>query len=549
MEKHQIPPLIKKILTVRGFKTEEEMGKFLYSGISNLSEPFAIPGMLEGCNTLKKAILNKEKIFVYGDGDTDGICGVYLILRLLEAVSAEFSFRLMHRLDEDYEIEEDLINTIKDEGYSVLISVDCGVSSIGALKKARGVGIKCIVLDHHIGNPALLPEGHFYIDPCLKNDWPEGTENLSGAAIAFKFVEGMGFILPGIREKYFHDLIEIPCLSILADSMPLTGENRIFVREGLRRMSFTRIKGLEHLLSRQNLRLPLSQRDITMRVTPKLNSPGRLGKPEFSLNLLMEEDYARINELMDEIEKLDRMRYRIVTKEISNIGSEHTGNGFVISEDISPGICGVVASRLSGKYNRPYLVGNSSDNLVKGSIRAPKGYNLYKKLEPLSGYMESMGGHSNAMGFKCSAEHLGRIKKFWEDIDWQPEEFNDYYDCELSIDELTPELVNEINEYLEPYGKGNLQPVFLCRDVLVKNIVRTKNEERIFWVISRDKRMFESLLTDNMMSLPLGEEKIDILYTPYVRENNGLYRLYLKIYNYFPFSTPYPLPLGARNKR
>jgi single-stranded-DNA-specific exonuclease len=532
MEKNQIPTLIKEILTSRGLKTEEEMERFLYSGISSLSEPFAIPGMPEGCNALKKAILNKEKIFIYGDGDTDGISGVYLVLKLLEAVSAEFSFRLMHRLDENYEIEESLINDIKDEGYSVLVSVDCGISSIEALKKAREVGIKCIVLDHHIGDPALLPQGHVYIDPHLNNNWPEGTENLSGAGIAFKFVEGMGFILPGIREKYFYNFIEITTLSILADFLSLTGENRILVREGLRRLPFTKIKGLEHLLKKLNLRQPLTQRDITMKINPKLNSPGRFGKPEISLSLLMEEDEDSLKGLLEEIEKIDRTRYRTVNKEIQNINPEYTDKGFIISETISPGICGVVASRLSGKYNKPYLVGSSSEGLLRGSIRAPRGYNLYEKLKPLSQYMYSIGGHSSAMGFKFPAENLDKIKYLWEGINWQTEELNEYYDCELDIDNLAPEMIKEVNEYLEPYGKDNPPPVFLCRDVLAKSIRRSKNEEKTFWVVGKKNRMFESFLTDSENSLPSDGAKIDIYYTPSVRGDNGLYRLYLRIHNY-----------------
>ncbi len=531
MENH-IPPLIKKILIGRGFKTEKEMSEFLFSGISSLSEPFAIPGMREGCEILKKSILGREKIFIYGDGDTDGICGAFFLLKLLKLFSVEYSFRLTHRLDEDYEIEETLIDDIKKEGYSLLISVDCGISSFAALENAKESGIKCIVLDHHISNSTHLPSGHIYIDPFVENNWPAGTENLSGAGIAFKFVEGMALLLPGVSERYFHNFIEVICLSILADFLPLTGENRILVKEGIYRMPFTSIKGLAYLIARQNICSSCTQRDITRKINPRLNSPGRLGKPEIVLNLLMEEDDEKIQELVDEIEKADRTRYRNVSREMLRISPEELNKGFIISESISPGICGIIASRLSGKYNRPYLVGSTFDNLLKGSIRAPKGYNLYERLKPLREYMHSLGGHSTAMGFKCSAEHLDRIKQFWEDIDWQMEELHNHYDCELNIDELTPELIKEMNDYLEPYGKGNPAPVFLSREVLVKNITRSKNEERTFWVIGKKGRMFESFLADNTMDLPVNEARIDILYNPRIMGTNGLYRLYLKIYKY-----------------
>ncbi len=527
-----IPPLIKKILIGRGLKTQEEMSEFLYAGISSLSEPFSIPQMREACETLKNAVLNREKIFVYGDGDTDGICAVFLILKLLGSVSADFSFRLTHRLDEDYEIEEALIGDIKDEGYTLLISVDCGISSYAALEKAESFGIKCIVLDHHMGDRGKLPVSHVYVDPFLENDWPETTSNLSGAGIAFKFASGMALILPGIREEYFHSFIEAVCLSLLADFLPLTGENRILVKEGLRRMPFTGIKGLAHLIERQNLRAPFGTRDVTMKINPKLNSPGRMGRPEIALGLMMEDDPARIKELADEIEQNDRLRYRAVAKEMESIPHNGQDSGFVVSDTISPGICGIIASRLSGKYNKPYLVGAAVHDSLRGSIRAPKGCDLYGKLEPLGKYMLSMGGHSCAMGFKCSARHIEKIKEFWGSIHWQIEEPVNHYDCELDVSELTPELVKEINGALEPYGKGNPVPVFLCKGVTARNIARSKNQERSFWVSGKNDRLFESFLEEHAADIPAAGKKIDVLYTPCTRGNNGLYRLYLKILSY-----------------
>lgn len=526
--------LIRKVLSSRGLKSEKEIEEFLHAKISSFSEPFTIPYMRESCEVLKKIILNREKVFIYGDGDTDGICGVFLLLKFLEVVSADFSLRLTHRLDQDYEIEEELITDLRDENYSILISVDCGISSFAALKEAENKGIRCIVLDHHIGSLPQLPKSHIYVDPYLTDEWPEGTKNLSGAGIAFKFIEGMSLILPGINEKYFHNFIETVCLSVLADSLPLTGENRLFVREGLRKIPFTVIKGLAYLIEKQNLHPPITSRDITMKINPKLNSPGRLGKPEIALELLMEEDEDRIRELVDEIEKSDRVRYRTVTKEMENLQHHRQDTNFIISESISPGICGIIASRLSGKYNKPYLVGAEIEGSLKGSIRAPKGYNLYEKLKPLGEYMLSMGGHQSAMGFKCSTKHIEKIRRFWDEIDWDVQEFKEHYDCELDIEELTPELIKELNEALEPYGKENPAPVFLCRNVVVKNITRTKNEERKFWITGKNNRMFEAFLSDDSVDIPLNEARIDILYTPCIRAGKGLYNMYLKILRYSP---------------
>jgi single-stranded-DNA-specific exonuclease len=271
-----------------------------------------------------------------------------------------------------------------------------------------------------------------------------------------------------------------------------------------------------------------------MKINPKLNSPGRLGKPEVALNLLMEDDHDRIRALKDEMDRMDRKRYQNVAKEMQNLSTcREESEGFVISESISPGICGIVASRLSERNNRPYLVGCKTENFVRGSIRAPKGYNLYEKLKPIDKYMHSLGGHAGAMGFKCREEHLGKIKRFWEEIAWEPEFAGNHYDCVLDVEELTPGLIKEIREYLEPFGKGNPEPVFMCRDVVVKGILRSsRKEKRSFWVKKKNS-IYESFLSEGAKTSPENDEKINILYTPHLRENKGLYRIFLAIQDYF----------------
>ncbi|HPP29701.1 MAG TPA: DHH family phosphoesterase [bacterium] len=528
METYNIPALVKKILLSRGYKTEKSMVNFLYNSISSLSEPFFIPDLKKACEVLKEAILKKEKIFVYGDGDTDGICASFLLLNLLKVVNANFSFRLTHRLDEDYEIEDALIDELAEEEYSLLISVDCGISSYSALKKAREYGIKVIILDHHIGEPSKLQTFHIYVNPWLKKKWPEGTENLSGTGIVYKFIEGMGILLPGIKEAMAHNFVEVVALSIIADSLPLTGENRIFVKEGLHRMPFTKIKGLGYLIETQNIRQPLHPRDISMRIVSLLNSPGRLGKPDVALNLLMENDDHSIKKIIEEIAKIDRERYQMVAKAMGKIKKEELENGIVISEKISPGICGIIASRLAGNYCKPFMVGYLSSNFLKGSIRAPENYNLYENLKPIKKYMVSLGGHKEAMGFKCPVTHIPKIKSFWKGIKWKTGNKKQYYDCPLDIRDINPSIIEEVTNYLQPFGKGNPEPVFLCRNVSFTKIsARNNGNNGPFWV-KKDGAIYEAVFSSEHSFMP-DKEKVDILYTPSVRRQNNLYRIVLKV--------------------
>ena len=527
MARDKIPVLIQEILTARGYKNEEEIRSFLFSGISSLSDPFAIPALKQATEMLADAISQEKKIFLYGDGDVDGICAVFLILSFMNGHGIKTPFYLTHRLDENYEIETSFINELKETGYSILITMDCGISSITALEQAEKVGIKCIIIDHHIGFPQQLPRSHIYINPFV-DKWDNHIRYLSGAGITFKFIAGMEQLLPGgVMGKKVSDMFEVPCLATLADFVPLTGENRIFVKEGLKKIPFTSINGLQYMLNYYNIVSPISTRDIIMKINPKLNSPGRFGKPDITLELLLENNMSEVEKLVEEIDTIDRERYKTVAKIMKEIDTtSDDNNGFILSENDYKGLSGIIASRLSEKYNRPFLVCYEKNNIIKGSIRTPEGYYFHNTSE-LKKYMDEIGGHQNAVGFKCSSVYADQLRNAWDATEWHTEEPKTY-DCELDIQNLTPRLIKEIFQYLEPFGKGNPVPVFLCRDVCIKNIRVENGPLKRCW-IKKKECLFESIITDNI-HIPVTEEKTDIYYTPYIKESNGLYRIFLKIY-------------------
>ncbi|MDD3726255.1 MAG: DHHA1 domain-containing protein, partial [Candidatus Ratteibacteria bacterium] len=303
----------------------------------------------------------------------------------------------------------------------------------------------------------------------------------------------------------------------------------ILVKEGLRKIPFTPLKGLAYLIEKQKIKEPVYIKDVAMKITPLINSPGRFGKPDVSLKLLMEKNERHIREIVEEIEQIDRERYKIVTKTINNIKEDELESGFVISKKISSGMCGLIASRLTGKYSRPFLVGSISNDYVKGSIRAPENYDIHKYLKPLGRYMISLGGHKEAMGFKCPVKNATKIKDLWYQIKWENTKKQDYYDCPLDIKELNPSTIEEAFEYLQPFGKGNPEPVFLCKDVHLEKVsIRNSSNSGGIW-LKKDDAIYETVLNGFIDNIPHNIKKADVLYTPYLRKHNNLYRIILKV--------------------
>jgi len=264
-----------------------------------------------------------------------------------------------------------------------------------------------------------------------------------------------------------------------------------------------------------------------MKLNPKLNSPGRFGKPDIVLELFLENDLAVIEKLAAEIDAIDRDRYRAVTRIMKKIESTcDTETGFILSSDNCRGFSGIIASRLSEKYNRPFMVCYEKDDFIRGSMRTPEGYYLHTVKCEMEKYMDEMGGHGQAAGFKCSAMHIEELKSVWNSTEWHTDKIKNY-DCELDIDNLNPVLIKEIFYYLEPFGKGNPVPVFLCSDVFIKTIRAEEDPSKKFWV-KKNGSFFEAV-SINGINLTCGQEKTDIFYTPYLRESGGLYRIFLKI--------------------
>ncbi|MCM8818201.1 MAG: DHH family phosphoesterase [Candidatus Omnitrophica bacterium] len=513
----QIPQLLKDILYKRNIKIEEEIIKFLYPSLNDLTEPSVVKTIEIATREIIKAIENKDKIFIYGDGDIDGIGGVFLIIKFLKDKNVEFNYYLTHRL-EDYEIEETFVNYLLKEKYKLLILIDCGISSYKFLKRCADENIKIIVIDHHQTDIEKLPESHIYIHPFFSSK----DIDFSATGLSFKLFQNL---TSNYSNFTFNSYISIAGLATLSENVDLTGDNRIFVKEMLKDLRNSTINGLNLIVSKYLRENKIESEDIKKIINPKLNSPGRFGKPEISLNLLLEENEKEIEKLLKEIEILDRKRYQVTKKTMKAIENKKSFESrFIILDDFPESLCGIIASRLVERYNLPFLIMSRKDNIVKGSGRSPEKFNLYENMKKIKNKFLSFGGHKNAIGFKFHIEKKDEIEEYWKDLRvFEVKE--KYYDALLGIENIKPEIF-EYLELLKPYGKGNPAPIFLSKNVIIKKI--KKGEKNKFWAAKGDV-IFECE-TDLLKELEEGEKTI--FYTPEFEKKDGYYKIYLKIKNF-----------------
>jgi single-stranded-DNA-specific exonuclease len=513
----EIPDFLKEILYKRNIKKEEEIKKFLFPELNDILEPERIENIEEASLEIINSIKKKERIFVYGDGDIDGIGGVYFILKFLKEKKSDFNYYLTHRLD-DYEIEEGLVDYLMKENYKTIIFIDCGISSINFLKKCSENNIKVIVIDHHQADIENLPEGPLYIHPLFASD----KIDLSATGLSFKLFQNLMS-----KYSYFclNDYICIVGLATLSENLNLIDENRIFVKEMLKDLKYSSIKGLNLLVSKYLNKDNLEIDEIKIKINPKLNSPGRFGKPEITLNLLFEEEEREIEKLLKEIDQLDKKRYKITQEILKKIEkNEEREDRFLIFENFPESLCGIIASRLTEKFGLPFFIASKKGNIIKGSARAPDSYDLYTEMKKIKDKFLSFGGHKTAIGFKFSIENEKEIKDYWKSIKVEKRD-DEYFDIVFDIKDIKPEIFEYLN-LLKPYGKGNNPPVFLCKDVLIKEI--KKGEEQKYWA-KKGNVIFECIFsTDKKI-----EEGIkDIYYTPEIKEIDGYYKISLKIKNF-----------------
>jgi single-stranded-DNA-specific exonuclease len=467
-----VEDFVATLLVQRGIETFEDAKAFFRPSLDHLHDPYLMKDMDKAVERIEKAIENDENILVFGDYDVDGTTAVSLVSSYLRTYYPNVATYIPDRYDEGYGISFKGIDFADDNGFSLIIALDCGIKSIDHVAYAKERNIDFIICDHHRPGP-FLPEAIAVLDP-KRDDCNYPYDELCGCGIGFKLIQALG----QNRNQTIDDLIpylDLVAAAIAADIVPMTGENRVLAYFGLQVINSQPrpgIKALIHQVKKQTLDIT----DVVFIIAPRINAAGRIKHGNHAVELLTEFDFEQAQQFASEIEAYNSERKdldKLITKEallqiVENQEKERF-TSVVFQEDWHKGVIGIVASRLIETYYRPTLVFTKSGDRYAASARSVKGFDVYNALEACSEHLEQFGGHMYAAGMTLKKENYQIFKDAFEKEvertihpDMLTPEIS--VDAEINFADITPKLTRILKQF-EPFGPQNMTPVFLTKNV------------------------------------------------------------------------------------
>ncbi|MEI7891026.1 MAG: single-stranded-DNA-specific exonuclease RecJ [bacterium] len=477
----ELKTLVSKILFSRGFSSEKEILQFINPDYKTDSlSPFAFVDMEKVVERIGKARDEKENVIIFGDYDADGVTSSAILKETFDLLGIKSSVYIPNKQTEGYSLSGDAIDVFAGEKVSLIISVDCGITSIDEVEKANSFGIDVIITDHH-HVPEKLPPAFAIINPHQINCGYQ-FENLAGVGVAFKVVQAVFERLMPDKIEFSKWMLDLVAIGTIADCVPLVGENRLFVKYGLVVLSKTRRTGLLEMFKVGNivineLEIPDTKK-VSFYIAPRINAAGRVNHASLSYNLVMEKNPILARDFALELEESNTHRQKItevIVDEVKILAeSKFKDKKFIFaeSEHFQIGIVGLVAGKITQKYNKPTAIFQKNEKISKGSFRSIPQINIIETIGECSELLERFGGHSQAAGVSVANENLEKfcqkmdelISKKLGDTDLSQEH---KIECELQAREVDFNLVEDL-EKLKPFGEGNVEPIFVVRNLIVK---------------------------------------------------------------------------------
>ena len=536
-----VEELVAQLLLQRGVRTFEEAKQFFRPRLSDLHDPFLMKDMDVAVKRIEEAIAKGENILVFGDYDVDGTTAVALLSSYLLRYYPNVATYIPDRYDEGYGVSYKGIDFAEDNGFSLIIALDCGVKAIEKVDYAKAKGIDFIICDHHRPG-STLPNAVAVLDP-KREDCTYPYDELCGCGVGFKLIQALG-THRGETIADWTEYLDLVATAIGADIVPITGENRILAFYGLQVINQQPRIGFKAIID-QIHKTTLTITDVVFIIAPRINAAGRMKHGQHAVNLLTETNMDQAVKFAAEIEKFNSDRrgldQEITQEALVQIEENEEQEGFtsvVYKDSWHKGVIGIVASRLTETYYRPTLVFTKSGDKLAASARSVKGFDVYNALEGCSDYIEQFGGHKYAAGLTILEEQYHNFKHQFEkvvkeSIDPQLLKPEITVDSVIELKDITPKLMRIIRQFA-PFGPGNMTPVFMAKNLqdtgYAKGVGANAAHLKVS-VVQRDSHKIDGIGFNLGDKLPLviGRKPFDAVFSLDENEWQGNISLQLKI--------------------
>jgi len=482
---------IARLLVQRGIKTFNEAKAFFRPRLSDLHDPFLMKDMEKAVARLEMAIANQEKVLVYGDYDVDGTTSVALMYTFLKPRLEHIEYYIPDRYSEGYGVSPKSIDYAAENGFSLIIALDCGIKAVDKISDARQRGLDFVICDHH--NPDdEVPPAVAVLDP-KQSDCNYPYKELSGCGVGFKLLQAY-CQKNSIELEEIYDLLDLVVVSIASDIVPITGENRVLAYYGLKKLNSNPGMGLQTIINLAGINgNDITISDIVFKIGPRLNASGRIEHGKKSVQILVSNDEDKSDILGEEIDSFNEIRKtldRDITQDALDMiekdpEMKNMNSTVLYNRDWHKGVVGIVASRVTEQYYRPTIILTESNGLATGSARSVKDFDLYEAIGQCSDLLESYGGHMYAAGLTLKIENIPEFRRRFEEI--VTSQLTDHsqiqtieVDAKITLSEITPRFYRILKQFA-PFGPHNMTPVFVTEDVFDAGTSRLvgKNQEHL----------------------------------------------------------------------
>ena len=545
---HRISPVTARIIRNRDVVGREAVERYLRGGLRELYSPYLLKDMELTVAILKEKTRELKPIRIVGDYDIDGVCSTYLLYQALTQVGAVVDYEIPDRIKDGYGINESIIRAAAEDGIDTILTCDNGIAAVQQIKLAKELGLTVLVTDHHdIMNEEdgdILPPADAVVNP-KRRDCTYPYPEICGGLVAYKLVQAL-YEAFGVPVEKWLEMLEFAAIATVGDVMKLQDENRIIVKEGLKRMGQTKSLGLLKLMEKNNLdKNQITAYQIGFVIGPCLNAGGRLQTAKLALSLLLSQNEEEADRMALELKELNDQRKDMTkegTLEAVRQVEEHYADDKVLVvylPDCHESLAGIIAGRLREHFQKPSFVLTDGEESVKGSGRSIESYHMFEALVEVKELLLKFGGHPMAAGLSLLKENVDEFRRrLNEGAKLTEEDFvrKVWIDVPMPLEYINEPLIEEL-ELLEPFGQGNEKPLFAQKGLHIRSVrVLGKNRNAVKMSLATEQGtpMDGMLFTDGDLFLEeLGDKRrLDVVYYPGVNEYNGNKALQIVIRNY-----------------